>query len=106
MGFFKFLKLPKHRNFDYNPQYWDPEKEERDKKLKRYYKQEDQSAEAVKERISSSFRKRGAVTDYSARQKQARASNIRLIIIILVLCVAAYVLINVYLPTLLKSLGI
>ena len=106
MGFFKFLKLPKHRNFDYNPQYWDPEKEERDKKLKRYYKQENQDPEAIKERISSSFRKRGAVTDYNARKKQVRSSNIRLIIIILLLCVAAYVLINVYLPTLLKALGI
>jgi len=106
MGFFKFLKLPKHRNFDYNPQYWDREKEEREKKLKRYYKQEDQDPEAVKARIADSFRKRGGVTDYNASRKQARSSNIRLIIIILVLCVASYVFITVYLPTLLKALGI
>ncbi len=106
MGFFKFLKLPKHRNFDYNPQYWDPEKEEREKQLKKYYKQENHNADAVKERISSSFKRRTGVTDYNARKKQVRSSNIRLIIIILVLCVAAYILINVYLPTLLKALGI
>lgn len=106
MGFFKFLKLPKHQNFDYHPRYWDREKEEREKKLKRYYKNEDNNPEAIKERISSSFRERGASTHIEARQKQVRRSNIRLVLIIVLLCVAAYVLINVYLPSMLNALGI
>ncbi|MDR2027372.1 MAG: hypothetical protein LBQ01_07430 [Prevotellaceae bacterium] len=32
---FSFFKIPQHRRFEYTPRIWDPEKEEREERLKR-----------------------------------------------------------------------
>ena len=32
---FSFLKIPQHKRFEYKPRIWDPEKEEREERLKR-----------------------------------------------------------------------
>ena len=39
MGIPRFIKLPGHKQFNYSPRYWDPEKEEREERI-RQIKQE------------------------------------------------------------------
>ena len=39
MGIPRFIKLPSHKRFEYSPRYWDPEKEEREERI-RQIKQE------------------------------------------------------------------
>ena len=35
MGIPRFIKLPGHKKFEYSPRYWDPEKEEREDRIRR-----------------------------------------------------------------------
>ncbi len=91
MGFIKFNKVPKHKRFDYIPRYYDPKKEELEKLVDSYKKQDD--VEATRERIRSGLKNkyRG---DQNYRRSQQRSSNIRLISIILILFLVSYLILR------------
>lgn len=91
MGIPRFIKLPTHKQFNYTPRYWDPEKEEREERI-RQIKQEmgievpnDPNRTTIRR---GSFRTAGQ----KAKVKASRTSNIRLLVILLVLLFLAYLI--------------
>ena len=91
MGIPRFVKLPGHKQFNYSPRYWDPEKEEREVRIRRI-KQEmgiDMPSDPNRTTIKrGSFRQAARKT----KVKATRSSNIRLLIILAVLLLLAYLL--------------
>ncbi|MEN8230823.1 MAG: hypothetical protein ABFS38_21895 [Bacteroidota bacterium] len=91
MGIPRFIKLPGHKQFNYSPRYWDPEKEERDERVRRI-KQEmgyDMPSDSNRSTIRrGSFRQATQKT----KVKATRSSNIRLLVILVLLFLLAYLL--------------
>jgi len=91
MGIPRFIKLQGHKQFNYSPRYWDPEKEEREVRIRRI-KQEmgiDMPSDPNRTTIRrGSFRQAAQKT----KVKATRSSNIRLLIILAVLLLLAYLL--------------
>jgi len=91
MGIPRFIKLPGHKQFNYSPLYWDPEKEAREERI-RQIKQEmgvevptDPNRTTIKR---GSFRTAGK----NAKVKASRTSNIRLLVILAILLFLAYLI--------------
>ncbi len=103
MAFFRFTKLPKHRQYEYTPRYWNPEKEELEERLKRIEERKQGDKDAMKSRISSGFR-RGYIGGRSLRGKQARRSNAILLGIVVLLIFFTYFALTEYLPGLVESM--
>ncbi len=79
-----FFKTPRNKKYDYRPVYYDAKKEEREKRLKTAYEEGgDKYEQALRDRIQMRW-KRGS----AARDK--RASNQRLVIIMVVIFMLAY----------------
>lgn len=91
MGLPRFIKLPGHKQFNYSPRYWDPEKEEREGRI-RQIKQE-MGVEVPFDPNRSTI-KRGSFRQVrqTAKVKANRSSNIRLVVILAVLLMLAYLL--------------
>jgi len=91
MGIPRFIKITGHKQFNYSPRYWDPEKEEREERIRRI-KQEmgiDMPSDPNRTTIRrGSFRQAAQKT----KVKATRSSNIRLLIILAVLLLLAYLL--------------
>ena len=91
MGIPRFIKLPGHKKFNYTPRYWDPEKEEREERI-RQIKQEmgiEMSGDPNRTTIRrGSFRQ----AHKQAKVRASRASNIRLLVILAVLFILAYLI--------------
>lgn len=105
MAIFKFFHTPKPRQYTFRPQYYDQQKEELEERLKRLKNSEDlNDPEAAKLRISRSFRQKFR-QDTVLRKKQARKSNIRLVLTIVFLFVLSYLLLVKYYPNIEKLLS-
>ncbi len=91
MGIPRFFKLPGHKQFSYTPRYWDPEKEEREERI-RQIKQE-MGIEVPNDPNRTTIR-RGSfrAASQKAKVKASRTSNIRLLVILAVLLILAYLL--------------
>ena len=91
MGIPRFFKTPGHKQFNYNPRYWDPEKEELEERI-RQIKQE-MGMEVPTDPNRSTIR-RGSFRTASqkAKVKAGRTSNIRLLVILAVLLLIAYLI--------------
>lgn len=85
---FSGFKVPKHRKFGYVPRFYDPEKEELEKRVKRY-EAGSEDKELVKERISDGFRQ-SYHGNNTYRKSLILKSTIRLVLIILVLLFLSY----------------
>lgn len=97
--FLKFLKLPKYQRYEYKPRYWDPQKEEMEKRVQHIKdRQNGVTADSVRSRIASGGIRRGFEATGARRKQQAMRSNFILIGVILALLFLAYMLLNVYLP--------
>jgi cytochrome c-type biogenesis protein CcmH/NrfG len=88
---FSLFKLPnKHRRFEYIPRYYDPRKEELEKKVKAAQKK---PGEEDGQRREISFRQQTADKWGNTEFKmQAMRSNIRLIVIFIIVLIAFYYL--------------
>jgi len=91
MGLPRFIKMPGHKQFSYSPRYWDPEKEARDERI-RSIKQEmgidvpyDPNRSTIRRGSFRQVRQTGKV-------KANRSSNIRLVVILAILFVIAYLI--------------
>lgn len=85
-----FIKLPRHKQFEYKPRYWDPEKEEREERIKEIKREMGIEVPSVPGRTTirrGSFRQR-----QKQKVKATRASNIRLIVILAVLFIIFYLI--------------
>jgi hypothetical protein len=91
MGIPRFIKLPKHKTFNYSPRYWDPEKEEREERIRRIKQEMGIDVPSDPNRTTI---KRGSFRQASqkAKVRATRGSNIRLLIILAVLFFLAYLL--------------
>lgn len=82
----KFFKTPKSKQFNYQPRYWDPEKEELEKRViatkKEMEAEKDFSKEALRERI-----------DFRTKQTAKRPdfmTNVRVLVIAAILAAVLY----------------
>ena len=101
MALFSFFKSPKPKQFGFKPRFYNEGEERRKELLERYSTENKENPDAMKARISSGFKSRGAV-DRSYESNIRRKSNRRLLIILIVLFLAAYLLLSEYLPDILK----
>jgi hypothetical protein len=85
----------KPKSFGFVPRYYDPAKEELEERIKKYKSAEDGSdnVENMKNRIKTGLRMKH-YGDPGVRSSAVRRSNIRLLYIICVLGLAAYVLMS------------
>jgi hypothetical protein len=94
-------KQPKPRSFDYRPRYYDPEKERSRIFRPSGSEGEDSPLEGMRGRISRHFREYnsdgGKSSPFSAG-RQVRQSNIRLVVILALLLLAAFWLLSTWLP--------
>lgn len=97
MALIRFSKVPKNRQYEYKPRFWNPEKEEREEFLRQLELRKEGTTEGLRERVRSGFR-RGAARDYRFRQQQVRRSNVRLFAIVMMLLIATYLFLVKYLP--------
>jgi len=91
MGIPRFIKLPSHKQFNYTPRYWDPEKEEREDRIRRI--KQEMGIDIPSDPNRSTIR-RGSFRQASrnTKVKAKRSSNVRLLIILAVLFLLAYLL--------------
>ncbi len=81
-----FFKIPRNKQFNYKPVYWDKEKEEREKRRKSALEDTSKEySEALRERLEMRWRRNSG-----AREK--KSSNMRLVGIIFVLALISYYL--------------
>lgn len=96
MALFSFFKAPRHQKFEYKPRYWNPEKEDLDRRV-RLAKGESDNPDTMKSRISQGLR-RGYSSNTRSYSVSSKNSTIRLLIIIGMLIVGSYYFLVVYLP--------
>ena len=103
MALFNFLKTEKPVGFTYKPRFYSEEKSELEKKLKEARESRGGDPEKIKERIRRDLRRKSNYrNDRVYRQKQMLRSNIRLLLIIVVLIVGTYTILELYLPSIVK----
>lgn len=91
MGIPRFIKLPGYKQFNYSPRYWDPEKEEREARIRQIKAEMGVTIGSDPNRTTI---KRGSFRQakMKAKVKASRNSNIRLVVILAVLFLLAYLL--------------
>jgi hypothetical protein len=97
MSLFRFGRQLKPQQFNYIPRFYDPEKEERDARVKAAMGQSDYSADAVKVRISKNFREKPR-GKRKLQQSAAMRSNIILVMVLVCLLLLTYILLTRYMP--------
>jgi hypothetical protein len=92
-----FGKKIKPQGFHFNPRYFDPEKEDREARLRAAREATSGDTEAIKSRISAGF-KNPRRSQSNAYKSAKRRSNITVIITLGVLLVLVYILLTQFLP--------
>lgn len=89
MGIPQFFKVPRHRVFDYRPIYYNPKKEEFERRVENAKREAGIKSEDDE---YQSMITRGSMRGYMQRQnrKAKRMSSIRLVVILFVLILIAY----------------
>jgi len=100
----RIFSTPRHQRFEYKPRYWDPDKEERRKRLEHVeLLKERGNVESMKARISSGL-KRGGRRDATYRAKMVKQANIRLFVVLVSVILISLVLIWIFLPGLISAI--
>ena len=87
----RFIKLPGHKRFEYSPRYWDPEKEEFEERVRQSKLEMGIDVPRGSNRTTI---KRGSFRQarQQAKIKASRGSNLRLVVILAVLFIIAYLI--------------
>jgi len=88
MAIFKFFHTPKPKGFNYKPIYFDPEKEEAEKRKKKYSGLQENDPVILEDRMRVGFAR-------SRTQKNSKAvlrSNLRMSIILIILLFLTYLM--------------
>jgi len=81
-----FFKTPKNKKYNYRPVYYDAKKEEREKRLKTAYEEGPDGYEnALRDRLQMRWKR-------TAGSRERRGSNQRLVIILTVIFLLAYLI--------------
>ena len=79
----RFIKLPEHRKFNYNPVYFDPRKEALEEKIKKIKEEKEGSEDGdYKPDFKGKFKSSNRV---NVTRKHNKSANLRLLVIILFL---------------------
>ncbi|MCP4438124.1 MAG: hypothetical protein GY810_04200 [Aureispira sp.] len=97
----KIFGGPKHqkREFGYQPRYYNSEKEEMERRIKRAELKEKIDADLTKSRLSSEFKTMRERGNTQKHKNIMHSSTLRLLIIFMVLCGIAYFVLNQFLPS-------
>lgn len=95
---FTFIKIPRHRKFEYDPIYYNPEKEEREERERRIRREMGQTIDEKNNRgyatrIRGGMRRR-IKSHFEVTRSERKKSNLRLIIILMLLIALFYYLLN------------
>lgn len=93
MAILRFFRLPKPKKFEYTPLYYDPKKEameERERRISSELTGEALNEEDYANRIKGSMRSASKRKQQKDQKSDARTSNIRIVLIILVLAFLAW----------------
>ncbi len=96
---FTFFKIPKHRQFNYSPLYYDEAKEERKERERRVRDElgisptQEDKENSTEDRIKGKMRRK-IKSSFEVTHKARRTSNIRLIIILIGLFALFYYLLK------------
>lgn len=101
----RWSKLPKNRQYNYHPRYWDQKKEDLDSRIKNVDLSKAGDKNAMQARIRSGMR-RGYVKDDSFRKKSVFRTNMTLFAVIILLIIATYYGLTVYLPKMLDAFNL
>lgn len=85
----RFIKLPTHKRFNYNPIYYNEMKEELDERVKNIKKEMGVNDEDINDKP---LIKGHIVGQFRRNIKQKKQSNLRLVIILIALILIAYLL--------------
>jgi len=85
-----FIKLPRHKRFEYTPRYWDPEKEEREERVRQIKRE--MGIEVPSDPTRTTIRRGSFRQRQKQKVKATRASNIRLIVILAALFIISYLI--------------
>ncbi|MEL6122877.1 MAG: hypothetical protein AAFQ02_06880 [Bacteroidota bacterium] len=105
MGFINFGNRIKHRKFDYIPRYYDPEKEDLDRRVKAYTSDNARNTRLAQDRIKAGFRKKYRAGEDSYASSAKRKSNRILILVMMGLLVVTYIFLVEYLPAIAEKFG-
>lgn len=97
-----FINRPKHQEFKYVPRFYDPDKEDLKHRLNRIQLEKDDSAEAMKSRISSGL-KSSRSYDPSLRRRLVIKSNMIILIVIALLLILTFFFLDNYLPVIFEA---
>ncbi len=95
---FTFIKLPRHRQFNYSPMYYDEKKEIQKNRDRRIREEmglavEQEEGRGYADRIRGAMRSR-IKSHFEVVRKERKRSNLRLVIILIVLMVLFYYLLG------------
>jgi len=102
---FRFLsvqKVPKHKQFKYNPRFYDPKKEELNRRVELAKGKAGTNIDATKARIKDRLRRSRAGHSSIGKHQSFRSNMIRtvfLLALIVVIAIGVFTILNVYLPT-------
>ena len=95
------IRVPKHHKFKYTPRHYDPKREDLERRVEIAKGLQEDTPEARKARIKSQLR-RGRNSNPGLRKELVFKSNMLLLAIIVILVVGLFIMINVYLPGIMK----
>jgi hypothetical protein len=102
MALFRFIKVPRHRQYEYQPRYWNPEKEKLEERIRNRQEAKEGGVEGMRNRVRTGFRQRTFSQDQSYRKRETFRSNIRLLIVAVALLLITYTFLTRYLPELIQ----
>ncbi len=90
MGLPRFFRIPQHKRFDYQPLYYDEAKEKREERIRSIEREMGIEHKEDDRKYSPSIVRGSFSSTYTKRKKVQRWSNLRLIILILLLFFITY----------------
>ena len=109
MARLNFFKTTKHQRYNYIPRYYDPKKEDLDKRMEKFKgKEGNNDVNAVKERLSGGFRKGGGGGSFKVRAEmraaETKRSNRVLMGVVVFLLFLTYLAFKIYVPSIVNAL--
>lgn len=102
MALLRFIKVPKHKRYEYQPRYWDPEKEALEERIRKKQEARDAGLEGMRDRVRMGLRRGSFSQDKSYRKRETFRSNMTLLAVVILLLIATYVFLTRYLPKFLQ----
>ncbi|MFZ4425640.1 MAG: hypothetical protein ACOYOO_00650 [Saprospiraceae bacterium] len=96
------FRVPKHKQFEYQPRYWDAEKEALQERIRKKQEARDAGLEGMRERVKMGFRRSSFLQDQSYRKRAAFRSNMTLLAVVVALLGLTYLFLNKYLPVFIR----